>query len=268
MRATLGRDPSWEEIFAECKKRGVAIASGVSIFDPVLCELAYRWFCPVGGAILDPFAGGSVRGLVAGMLGKQYVGVDIRAEQVEENRAQAEPMNLQGVEWIEGNSLDIASIAPGEYDFLFSCPPYADLERYSDLQGDISTMDYPAFLADYRAIIAASCAMLKRDRFACFVVGEVRDKNGRYRGFVSDTIQAFEDAGLSYYNEAVLITQAGNAAIRAGGMFTASRKLCKVHQNVLVFVKGDPKAATDAIGPVDFGEESSEKVRCEGKEKG
>ena len=31
--------------------------TGTSIFDPVLCEIAYRWFCPEGGAILDPFAG-------------------------------------------------------------------------------------------------------------------------------------------------------------------------------------------------------------------
>jgi hypothetical protein len=36
-----------------------------SIFDPVLCEIAYRWFCPSGGTVLDPFAGGSVRGIVA-----------------------------------------------------------------------------------------------------------------------------------------------------------------------------------------------------------
>ena len=31
--------------------------SGTSIFDPVLCEIAYRWFSPAGGLILDPFAG-------------------------------------------------------------------------------------------------------------------------------------------------------------------------------------------------------------------
>jgi hypothetical protein len=31
----------------------------------VLCEIAYRWFSPPGGLILDPFAGGSVRGIVA-----------------------------------------------------------------------------------------------------------------------------------------------------------------------------------------------------------
>ena len=40
-----------------------AQGGGTSVFDPFLCELAYRWRCPPGGAVLDPFAGGSVRGL-------------------------------------------------------------------------------------------------------------------------------------------------------------------------------------------------------------
>jgi hypothetical protein len=30
----------------------------ISIFNPVLCELMYHWFCPENGKILDPFAGG------------------------------------------------------------------------------------------------------------------------------------------------------------------------------------------------------------------
>jgi len=49
-------------------------SSGTSIFDPVLCELAYRWFCPLDGQIVDPFAGGSVRGVVASLLGRRYWG--------------------------------------------------------------------------------------------------------------------------------------------------------------------------------------------------
>ncbi len=31
---------------------------GTSIFDPALCELMYKWFCPNNGQILDPFGGG------------------------------------------------------------------------------------------------------------------------------------------------------------------------------------------------------------------
>src|SRR5690242_12336191 len=63
--------------------------SGTSIFDPVLCELAYRWFCPPDGLILDPFAGGSVRGIVASKLGRRYIGIDLSARQIEANRTQA-----------------------------------------------------------------------------------------------------------------------------------------------------------------------------------
>jgi len=42
----------------------------LSIFDPVACELSYRWFCPKEGEVLDPFAGGSVRGIVANFYGR------------------------------------------------------------------------------------------------------------------------------------------------------------------------------------------------------
>ncbi len=60
-----------------------------SIFDPVLCELMYSWFCQPGGKVLDPFAGGSVRGIVASFVGRHYTGIDLSAAQVEENRKQA-----------------------------------------------------------------------------------------------------------------------------------------------------------------------------------
>lgn len=229
-------------------------SSGTSIFDPVLCELAYRWFSPPGGLVLDPFAGGSVRGIVASKLGRQYLGIDLRPEQVDANRVQADAICTDPMPaWHVGDSRDIARLAAGaEADFVFSCPPYADLERYSDNPRDLSTMDYAAFRAAYTEIIAAACGLLKPDRFACFVVGDVRDKKGLYYGFPWHTIAAFEEAGLRLYNEAVLVTAVGSLPIRVGKQFTSSRKLGKTHQNVLQFVKGDPVKATQACGPCDF----------------
>lgn len=232
--------------------------SGTSIFDPVLCELAYRWFCPPGGAVLDPFAGGSVRGIVAGWLGRAYTGVDLRPEQVAANEEQgrrlfaAQREGLVRPRWIAGDSREIDQLAPGAYDLVFSCPPYADLEKYSDDPRDLSTMEYSAFAEAYREIIRRACAQLRPDRFAVFVVGDVRDpRSGVYRGFVGDTIEAFEAAGLQLYNEAVLVTAIGSLALRAGRQFTSARKLGKAHQNVVVMVKGDWKRATEACGPVD-----------------
>jgi hypothetical protein len=227
--------------------------TGTSIFDPVLCELVYRWFCPPEGAILDPFAGGSVRGIVASVLNRGYTGIDLSAVQVDANRAQAEEITpARKPTWHTGDSRNVKTLAPGRYDLVFSCPPYAFLEVYSEDPSDLSTLSYEEFLAAYRKIISDSCSMLKNNRFACFVVGDVRDpKTGAYCNFVSDTIRAFLDAGMKLYNEAILVTAVGSLPIRVGKQFEGARKLGKTHQNVLVFIKGDGKVATGAVGPVE-----------------
>lgn len=236
-------------------------ASGTSIFDPVLCELVYRWFCPAGGAVLDPFAGGSVRGIVASKVGLRYTGIDLSERQIEENRKQAaEICSDNRPAWIVGDSRNVKELAAGSYDLVFSCPPYGDLEVYSDDARDLSTLDYGEFLAAYQEIIAKCCGLLKPARFACFVVGDFRDKQGFYRNFVSQTIGAFEAAGVHLYNEAVLVTAVGSLPIRIGKQFGRYRKLGKTHQNVLVFYSGQPKSIPASFGDCDFGDtdESSE----------
>ncbi len=230
--------------------------TGTSIFDPVLCELTYSWFSPRGGTVIDPFAGGSVRGIVASKLGRKYVGHELRGEQVLANRQQAAAI-CQGDEfqpvWIEGDSRRIDKTCSDTHaDMLLTCPPYANLEVYSDDPADISNMPYPQFLEIYREIIAKACNLLTADSFAVCVVGEVRDKRGSYVDFVGDTVQAFRDAGLAYYNEAILVTAVGSLPIRVGKQFAASRKLGKTHQNVLVFVKGNGKNAAKRCGECDF----------------
>lgn len=214
-----------------------------SIFDPVACELAYRWFSPEGGHVVDPFAGGSVRGIVAGALGRHYWGCDLRAEQIAANEQQADEIQpaVRPV-WVCGDSMDTLSDAPAA-DMVFSCPPYGDLEKYSDDPRDLSAMDWHAFVAAYKRIILRAVGKMKPDTFACFVVGDFRDSRGFYRNFVSETIDGFEQAGARLYNEAILATQLGTAAMRVTKQFESGRKLAKTHQNVLVFCKGDWKRA-------------------------
>ena len=222
--------------------------TGTSIFDPVVCELAYRWFCPPNGQIVDPFAGGSVRGIVAAQLGFDYWGCDLRSEQIDANREQAATICTNKVPtWVCGDSMDTLTESP-EADFIFSCPPYGDLEVYSDDPADLSQMEWHTFVAAYKRIILRAVGRLKDDRFACFVVGDFRDKKGFYRDFVSTTIRGFEECGARLYNEAILATPVGSACMRVTKQFNASRKMAKTHQNVLVFCKGDPRKAAEKIG--------------------
>jgi hypothetical protein len=225
-----------------------ASGNGTSVFDPVLTELFYRWFCPPGGLVLDPFAGGSVRGIVAAVLGYRYAGFELRPEQVEANRAQAAdicPENPPA--WFIGDSAALVPLWPGQADFIFSCPPYGDLEVYSALPGDLSAMPYPAFAQAYRAVVAAAVAKLAPDSFAAFVVGNYRCPKGFYRNLTGLTVDAFEAAGARFYNEAILVNCIGSLPVRIGKQFTAARKLGKTHQNVLAFVKGCPRRAAQRI---------------------
>lgn len=260
MRESLNREPSWDEIIDYAKQKGMHVYEGASIFDPVLCELSYRWFCPEGGKILDPFAGGSVRGVVAGVLGFHYAGIDLRLDQVEANRKQAALLSLENVDWFDGDSnevLDVYKPLDG-FDFVYSCPPYADLEKYSDDPKDLSNMDYVDFKEVYFNIIKKSVAQLKENRFACFVVGDVRDKKGFYYNFVSDTIQAFKDAGMELYNEIILVNVVGSLAVRVRRQFNGGRKVGKMHQNVLVFYKGDPKKIKENYPELNLGDDLEE----------
>jgi 16S rRNA G966 N2-methylase RsmD len=241
---------------AEClqssigEKYGRKQMTGVSIFDPVLCEIAYKWFCVDGGKIYDCFAGGSVRGIVASMLGYEYTGIDLRQEQVDANRANAAEMGVD-VKWYCDDSLNADLYLQDEsVDMIFSCPPYADLEVYSDDERDISNMEYGKFKEVYRRIIDIACSKLKQDRFAVFVVGDVRDNEGYYRNFVDYTKECFNANGLQTYNDMVLLDMLGTSMIRCKKPFNASRKVTKVHQNVLVFYKGDVRKIKDNFGAV------------------
>jgi hypothetical protein len=240
MKSEVGRDATtfnmdkWNK-----EKNNTTSPPDVSIFDPALCEVLYHWFCPDNGTILDPFAGGSVRGIVANYLGYQYHGIDIREEQICSNREQALdilPITNQPQWYVGDSNVLLDDNWNVKFDMVFSCPPYADLEVYSDLEGDISNKPYKQFLVLYESIIAKSCKLLKSGGYACFVVGEVRDKNGFYIGFVPDTIKAFEKCGMKFYNEGILLNTIASARMRANGNMK-SQKLVKVHQNILVFKK-------------------------------
>lgn len=218
---------------------GTSLNKEISVFDPVLCEILYHWFCPKGGYILDPFAGGVVRGFVANYLGYKYTGIDLREEQIISNRDTC--VNLLDINnqpnYYIGDSDIIMDEIDFQYDFIFSCPPYFNLEIYSNIPGDLSNMDYEGFLYSYKSIINKCFKRLKSGMLCCFVIGDIRDRNGNYIGLVPETIKLFKDAGFYHYNDAIYINSIVGAILTAGRSMDKSKKLRKIHQNILVFKK-------------------------------
>lgn len=251
IKSELGRDATtfnmkdWADKKAlEGNLSGNSLPSDTSIFDPVLCEIMYKWFCPSDGKILDPFAGGSVRGIVANTLGYQYVGIDLSEKQVEANYVNAKELlcDFNKLKWINDDSLNVNNyIEDDSVDMIFTCPPYFDLEVYSDKPNDISNMEFEDFKFTYQAILRKAFRKLKNNRFGIIVIGDVRDKNGFYRNLVDITKQAIINEKIGFYNDIILLNSLASASLRAEGQFSASRKVVKVHQNILVFYKGNQK---------------------------
>jgi len=181
-------------------------------------------------------------------LGLRYWGCDLSAKQVRANKGQGAALCPDNApEWVCGCSRETLVTQAPEADLFFSCPPYGDLEQYSDSPFDLSAMPYEEFVTAYADIIAKGCRKLKPNRFACFVVGDFRDDHGAYRNFPGLTAEIFLAQGLSLYNEAILVTACGSLPVRVSSQFPSGRKLGKTHQNVLCFWKGNSGTACETI---------------------
>ena len=222
-------------------------AGMISTFDPYLCEIMVKWFSEPGDMVLDPFAGGIVRGGVSCILGRKYFGMDISQKQVDHNRKMVYSIcsRYSGIDntptYVVGDSDKLLDeMFKGYADLVLTCPPYYNLERYTDEPSDLSNMpSYEDFRTAYYSIIRKCSYALKPGGYMVLVVEEIRDKNGNFYGFVPDTINACKAARLQYYNEMILVNPIASLGIRCTKYFVASRKVGRHHQNVLVFRKDE-----------------------------
>lgn len=238
------------------------LSAGVSLLDPVMAELVCRWFGLENCKTFDCFAGDSVFGYVSAHLGNEFTGIELREEQARLNNERVEGMSAR---YINDDGQNVAQhIAPGSQDLLFSCPPYFDLEVYSDLPNDASNQGtYAEFLDILTNAFKAAIGCLKEDRFAVIVVGDIREKKtGFYYNFVDDIKRIFRDNGAALYNEIILIEAGASAGLRAA-RYMESRKVVKMHQNVLVFYKGTPGNIKQTFKKIEYASEDLELFRVD-----
>ena len=238
----------------EKREDSKVLTSGVSLFDPVLAEVLCKWFTPSEGSrIFDPFAGDTQKGLVFATCGHTFRGVELRQQQVDVNERVIAGRGLD-IAYICDDGRNVAKHVEAEsQDLLFSCPPYYDVEVYSDLPNDASNQGtYEDFLQILRDAFLSAIGCLKNDRFAVVVVGDVRDKRtGCYYDFVGDVKRIFKEAGMPLYNEVVLIESGASTALRVTNCMK-TRKMVKCHQNVLVFYKGDPRKIKSHFPAIEY----------------
>nr|DAS76259.1 MAG TPA: Putative modification methylase [Caudoviricetes sp.] len=237
-------------------KMGKSEFATVSLLDPILSEIVVKWFAPhkENNNIFDCFAGDTVFGFVSSYLGNNFTGIELREEQATLNQQRANEYNLSAVYHCDDGRNVLEHIEEESQDLFFSCPPYFDLEVYSDKENDASNQEsYEDFYKILDEAFTNSMKALKQNRFAVVVVGDVRDKkSGGYYPFTDDIKATMKKAGLVHYNDITLINQFGSAGFRARNTFK-SRKLVNVKQYVLVFYKGDTSKIKEEFEEIEIG---------------
>ncbi len=157
------------------------------------------------------------------------------------------------VRWVQGDS---SAFEPeGEFDLVFTCPPYYRVEKYIDYDGkpppgEINSLDTyedfrAALFSGYRKAIAA----LKDDRFFVIMTGDSRDSRGAYHCSESETELFLKEAGLSVYNKIVYLEPEFTRLAQAKKTLNY-RKFPKREQKIIVAFKGDIQTITENFPPV------------------
>jgi hypothetical protein len=224
-----------------------------SVLDPVACEVIARFFMPAtGGRMYNPFGGGVQMGYVAGASGYGYLASEIRHNQVDANNGICAEFAPK-VQWVRADS---ASYEPeGEFDMIFTCPPYYRVERYVDYDGaspvgeinDLPT--YDQFRDTLFAGYAVAIRHLKDSRFFVVMTGDSRDKSGAYHCSEAETELFLRDQGLSVYNRITYLESEFTRLAHAKRTLN-TRKFPKREQKIIVAYKGEIKSIPDNFRPL------------------
>ena len=224
-----------------------------SVLDPLACEIIARFFMPKdGGRVYNPFGGGVQMGYVAGACGYEYLASEIRENQVDANNAICSEFDGR-VQWIASDS---ASFVPhGEFDMVFTCPPYYKVEKYLDYdgkppEGEINSCptyeEFEDLLFDgYAKAIDA----LKENRFFVIMTGDSRDKNGAYYCHEAKTEIFLKERGLHIYNRIVYV-ECEFTRLAHAKKTLHTRKFPKREQKIIVAYKGDISKIKDHFLPI------------------
>jgi hypothetical protein len=212
-----------------------------SVLDPLACEVIARFFMPKdGGRVYNPFGGGVQMGYVAGACGFEYLASEIRQNQVDANNAICSEFAPR-VQWVQADSSTYEPL--GEFDLVFTCPPYYKVEEYLDYDGKPpegelnSCPGYDEFLALLFAGYRKAIAALRDNRFFVVMTGDSRDKNGAYYCHEADTELLMRECGLSVYNRIVYV-EAEFTRLAHAKKTLHVRKFPKREQKIIVGYKG------------------------------
>jgi len=206
-----------------------------SIFSPLLSFMILKAYAPEKARIFDPFAVPS-RALTSCLLGHEYFGINLSDEQIAEIKKLSEK---HGVSPVVKKANAMEYIKDPVCNFSFTCPPYYNLEQYSNQEwDDLSALpSYTRFLKYMGRVIENIYKSLEPLSFFCCVVGNFRDKKGDLIHFNGDFVHLAKEVGFKLHDEIILNTAPAMASKRVG-FFLKNKRSVRIHEYLLIFRKG------------------------------
>ena len=177
-------------------KEWVKVGSGqraLSKFNSENCKNIINFFTSKGDTILDPFAG-RTRAIISNHLDRKYIGFELTEKYfpaVNTDDMKIFNMDSADMEDVLDDYTDNYEYPSAEADLVFTCPPYWDMEKYSDNPKDLSTFKtYDEFLDGCNSRLELASQYLKDDGFLIVVLMDFRQK-GVFYPWHTDTINFF-----------------------------------------------------------------------------
>ena len=207
----------------------------ISIFNPHLAQMILSAYCPTNAKIYDPFAGGGTRGFIASSMGHEYYGKEIREEEINRIIEQQKILDRQFI--IKCADAQDMLTQENYFDFSYTCPPYYNLEIYSEMSTDLSAAkSYNDFLGMLDKVVKSVYYGLKPNCLSIWVVGNFRDKKGNLVYFNGDLINIGLSNGFVLHDE-IIFWGASGAANQRAGQFESNRRSVRVHEYIIIFKK-------------------------------
>jgi len=177
----------------------------LSSFNPTVANVIIRKFCKTGDLILDPFCGGFTKGYYAIQNGCRYKGFDVNKETILENISLAESHHFDRdkIGYFNLDGCVLKEISDSSSDFIFTCPPYWNLEDYGDQESQLCRLSYDEFFERIDVAFQNFYRVLKPDKYCVIVVGDKREK-GLLVPLHKDFIHAAQKSGFGLYDHIIL----------------------------------------------------------------
>jgi len=209
-----------------------------SIFNPSVAEWILNCFALGKSRCFDPFAGGGTRAIMAARAGLAYTGIELRRKEARAALARCKRLGVADRVRIRVADAQDCShvIESASCDFLLTCPPYWNLERYKGGASDLSMCStYEGYLAGIRRVVAETFRILAPGAVSCWVVGLHRNPSGSLKGIHHDIAAIHTDLGFRFREEIILAHRNNGAVRRVGNFDKGKRLLVRTHEYVLIF---------------------------------